>query len=302
MGTGHRTVGACDAGSVQHGTTREAPATVWFEGWKQGTSLRLLSEALFDGRLVVFEDLAPVRRLVHRARALLERVFGTDDPVGAEGRLAAADFRRAALRARKMVDADATVARCWRDVLATIGHAPEDTWLDRIRLRVVPSRRDVDHPRLGILPPHRDTWGSGIAAQINWWLPLYPLRDTRTMLLWPAAFRRPVANDSATWSFEEFRRGDIANYPLLPAAHEPPPAPAVPVSIAPGQLLAFSAAHLHGGTSDASGRTRFGIDSRTVWEPDRRAGRGAPNVDCGARAEMWRWYSAPERATVGGSP
>ena len=71
------------------------------------------------------------------------------------------------------------------------------------------------------------------------------------------------------------------------------------MSIAPGQLPAFSAAHLHGGVRDASGTTRFGIDSRTVWDPDRRAGRGAPNVDCAARTEMWRWYSQPGGGKTG---
>ena len=267
--------------------------------WAPGTPPRSLSEALFDGRLVLFEDLPSVSLLVRRARALLMRVFATDDPVHAENGLSAAAFRRLALQARKVVGADAGVSVHWRDTLATVGYRPADTWLDRIRLRAVPSRTDVDHPRLQVLPPHRDTWGSGIAAQVNWWLALFPLSDTRTMLLWPDAFRRPVANDSGDWSFEAFQKA-ACDYPLLPAASEAPPAPAMPVSMAPGQLLAFSAAHLHGGVSDGSGMTRFGIDTRTVWDPDRRAHRGAPNVDCAAGAEMWRWYSPPREAVAEG--
>lgn len=267
----------------------------YFQSWDGGVSPQSLGRALFEGRLVVFENLPAVGKLTRRARTILSDVFATDDPPAAENRLSAPAFRRLALEARKVIGRDETIARQWRDTLASIGYLPEDTWLDRIRLRAVPSRDDIDHPRLQALPPHRDTWGSGIAAQVNWWLPLYPLSDTRTMLLWPAAFRHPVANDSADWSFAEFRRGSTAEYPLLPVARESPPAPALPVSIAPGQLLAFSAAHLHGGVRDASGTTRFGIDSRTVWDPDRRAGRGAPNVDCAATAEMWRWYSPPGR-------
>ena len=271
----------------------------YFESWDGGASPRSLGPALFEGRLVVFEDLPAVRMLARRARSILSDVFATDDPPAAENRLSAPTFRRLALEARKVIGRDDTVARHWRDTLASIGYLPEETWLDRIRLRAVPSRDDIDHPRLQALPPHRDTWGSGIAAQVNWWLTLYPLSDTRTMLLWPAAFRHPVANDSADRSFDAFRRGSGAEYPLLPVARESPPAPAVPVSIAPGQLLAFSAAHLHGGVRDASGTTRFGIDSRTVWDPDRRAGRGAPDVDCAAGTEMWRWYSPPGGGTAG---
>ncbi|MDE0350934.1 MAG: hypothetical protein OXM56_14675 [Gammaproteobacteria bacterium] len=278
------------------------PPGARLEPWARGTPPRTLSETLFDGRLVLFEDLPAVSLLVGRGRAILERVFGTDDPVHAENGLSAAAFRRLALKARNVVGTDAEVARHWRDTLATVGYHPEDAWLDRIRLRAVPSRTDVDHPRLQVLPPHRDTWGSGIAAQVNWWLPLFPLSETRTMLLWPDAFRRPVPNDSGDWSFEAFREGASRDYPLLPVAGEAPPTPAMPVSMAPGQLLAFSAAHLHGGVRDASGMTRFGIDTRTVWDPDRRAGRGAPNVDCAAGTEMWRWYSPPREALAEGRP
>ena len=293
MGPGHRTV--AERGAAPAPRRRPDRAGPCFERWAPGSSPLSLSEALFDGRLVVFETLPSVTLLVRSARAIVERIFETDDPPSAENRLSADAFRRLALRARKAIGDDLEVASHWGDTLATVGYPPEDTWLDRIRLRVVPSRTDIDHPRLQTLVPHRDTWGSGIAAQINWWLPLYPVTDTRTMLLWPEAFRSPVANDSATWSFEAFRAAGPGNYPLLAAARARPPGPALPVSITPGQLLAFSAAHLHGSVSDASATTRFGIDTRTVWESDRRAKRGAPNVDCGARAEMWRWYSAPER-------
>lgn len=204
------------------------------------------------------------------------------------------DYRRLATRARTRVADDPVIQREWRGVLAAVGYGPESLWLDRVRLRVVPSR-DVDHRRLAPLPPHRDTWASRIMAQVNWWLPLYPLRETSTMLIWPGVFRRPVANNSADWDFEEFKRAGLG-YPLLPAADAHPERPGTPVLIEPGDLLGFSAAHLHGGIRDASGRTRFGIDSRTVWEPDRRAGRRAPDVDGSPGTEMWAWFETPEAA------
>ena len=267
---------------------------VAFERWKPGTPPRALSEALFEGALVVFDGLRPVTGLVDRVRAILTREFKTAVPSMAEHHLSASSFRRLAMRAREAVAGDPTVARRWRDTLTVIGYRPDATWLDRIRLRAVPSRGDIDHRRLQTLPPHRDTWASGIMAQINWWLPLYPLAESRTMLLWPDAFRRRLANNSAEWKFEAFKNGGREDYPLLPVACARPARPGVPVLIEPGQLLGFSAAHLHAGASDASGRTRFGVDTRSVWEPDRSSGRGAPNVDGAARAEMWRWFRAPQ--------
>lgn len=263
--------------------------------WQPGTPPEALSTALFDGLVVVFEGLGPMRRLVDRGRTILCEIFGTDDPPGAESRLSAKAFRGLALRARTEVAGDRVVRQQWGAVLAAVGYASSETWRDRIRLRVVPSRRDIDHARLAPLAPHRDTWGSRIMAQVNWWLPLYPLQEAATMVVWPEALREAVANNSGCWNIDEFKRSG-GRYPLAPVATSQPDTDGTPVLIEPGVLIGFSGAHLHAGIHDHSGRTRFGIDSRSVWEPDRRAGRGAPNVDGAPGPEMWQWFDRPPAA------
>jgi len=268
-------------------------AAIVYQEWTRGTNPASLSESLFRGSLVLFSGLPQVSRLIARVRDILGQVFDSDDPEAPDPFLSSSGFSRLALRARRIVGEDDQVARHWADLLGSIGYSPATTWFDRLRLRVVPARADVEHGRLQALPPHRDTWGSGIMAQVNWWLPVYPLAEQRTMLLWPAAFRESIPNDSAEWDFGSFRDSPPSGYPLLPTARAAPRQSGTPVVIEPGQLLAFSGAHLHAGASDDSGRTRFSIDSRTVWEPDRLASRGAPNVDGEARAEGWRWFQPP---------
>ena len=265
-----------------------------FRPWHPGTPPSALSEGLFDGAITVFSGIAATARLGDRARELLRGAFATDDPPCAEVELDGDEFRRRALKARRLVAEDDAIGAHWRETLAAIGYSPDSVWRDRMRLRVVPSLASPSHGkhrRLGVLAPHRDTWGSGIGAQINWWLPLYPLAPARTMLIWPALFGQPVANDSDAWQFRQAHADK--SYPLLPTACQRPKAPAVPVLIEPDELLAFSAAHLHGGTADESRRSRFSLDSRIVWEADRRHQRGAPNVDSHARAQHWSWFKAP---------
>ena len=199
------------------------------------------------------------------------------------------------MQAREAVASDATVARHWWDTMAVIGYRRDATWLDRIRLRVVPSRDDVDHRRLQTVPPHRDTWGSGIMTQINWWLPLYPLVETQhdaALARCLQASHREHQRRVELRSVQERQRRTAIRCFRLPAGA--PANRSVPVLIEPGQLLGFSAAHLHAGVSDAFGagpasasiRARCG--NRTA-----RAGRGAPNVDGAAREEMWRWFRPP---------
>ncbi len=264
-----------------------------FDEWRRDTSPERLSRALFDGALIHLRDLEPIERLARRARTLVEEIFETADPARAEAHMTPADFRQAAVRARKAIEKDAEVDHCWRESLAAIGYRPENCWLDRIKLRVVPARKETHGRVIRPLPPHRDTWGSGIMAQVNWWLPLYPLAAGRTMLLWPRLFREPIQNDSGEWDYDALMLGDREDYPLLPVATKTPAEPGLPVLIEPGSLIAFSAAHVHGSTAAGSDLCRFSIDTRSAWAGDVRAGRGAPDVDGNVRRIRWEWFSRP---------
>ena len=54
---------------------------------------------------------------------------------------------------------------------------------------------------------------------------------------------------------------------------------AVPVTIAPGEIIAFSTQHAHVGVPNHTDLTRISLDTRTLRLSDHRAGRGAANVD-----------------------
>ncbi len=250
------------------------------------------SELLFDGALLKFPGLPGVRELVARGRRIVEEVFETSNPVVAERSLPPAVFRKRSLEARRRVAGDDAIAAAWLTVLTGIGYPPCECYLDRVRLRVVPSRRDIHGRIIRPLPPHRDSWGSGITAQINLWLPLYPIDPGRTIVIWPELFDVPVANNSATWDYDTLMRRQDKTYPLLPtAAH--PVGDGFGVVIAPGELLVFAAAHLHASRAVTPDRTRFGLDTRMVWAGDIAAGRGAPNVDGRAVKPRWEWFHKP---------
>lgn len=249
-----------------------------------------LTASLFDGELIVVRGLPVVRQLANRARRIAADVYGTADLPCAERLVDAARFRELATRAREAVALDAPLQRLWLECLAALGFEAGSLHFDRVKLRVVPSAESARGRVVRPLPAHRDTWGSGIDAQINWWLPLHALAATRTMVIWPEAFARPLANDSADWDYDAMREDRDRRYPLLPTAREEPPGPGQPVLIEPGELLAFSAAHLHAGVADDSGLSRFSLDTRTVWTGDLDARHGAPNVDSYARKARWEWF------------
>jgi len=268
-----------------------------WRSWTRDWPPEAVADALFDGALVVFRDIAPLAELGARVRGIVEGAFGGEDPATAEAALSPETFRKCVTGARKAVAGDPELDACWRAVLGEIGLDPAALYRDRLRLRVVPSRADRRCRYATPLAAHRNTWGSSIQAQVNWWLPLYPPVATRTMAIWPDLFRRPVANTSAEWDFNELATRLVADprtdYPNLPLARHAPREGAELVLLEPGELLAFSGAHLHGSVSDASSVSRFSLDTRTVWTEDLVRQRAAPNVDGAGRQEHWQWFTAP---------
>ncbi len=254
-----------------------------------------LGERLMAGDIFVLRGLAPMEALVARARTIACEALGTDAPQTAETMLSVDEFRRRSAAARARFREDSEANRIWQEVMAAAGLDPSEIYADRRILRIQPSDTGVRAYRTGPLPPHRDTWGSNIAAQINWWGPVYPVTSGCTMLMWPTLFRTPVANTSAEWDLDELMRRieakAVGDYPLLPAAAvDPIPAKPVPVLIEPGELLVFSGAHLHGSVDNRTGVSRISIDTRSVSTRDLAAARGATNVDGSAPRVGWRWF------------
>ncbi len=255
--------------------------------WHRGLPKETFSTRIFAGELFIIVKAAPVQDLCRQARKLVEAEFGAEPPTQ---QLAEAAFQPAVQRTRRAIQEDSTIAGAWLEMLDWVGFASNEIYLDRMRLRIVPPKDGVETRFARPLQPHRDTWGSGIMAQINWWLPLYPLSENSTMLVWPDLFERAVENDAAIWNYDQARSGTDKTYPLLPTARALPPGKAMPILIEPDPLLAFSGAHVHASVADALGMTRFGLDTRTVWARDLDAGRAAPDVDGGGQAPRFDMF------------
>lgn len=246
---------------------------------------------VFRGGLLVFRGLPAMVELAARARAAAEAAFDPFPPPLAQDSFGPEDYlaRAAALRRSFMHDGEARTA--FRAVIESIGLDPAATFADRLILRLQPSGDTHSGRRVRDLPPHRDTWGSNLMAQINLWGPVFPLDPGATLVIWPTLFDRAVPNTSADWDLERLREAP-GRYPLLPVLRGPVPGDAaeVPVLIRPGDLLCFSGAHLHASRPNRTGRVRVSVDSRIAALADLRAGRGAVNVDGRAPRVGREWF------------
>lgn len=237
----------------------------------------------------------------------VERELGADGPARtAQFRLSADEFFARVGRLRKRIYTSAQYHQRVFDLLRELGFSPADNAFDPIRLRVIshgghhnPAARPMYHG-------HRDTWYSNPQSMITWWIPLHDVRPEETFEFFPDEFSREVSNDSEIFDFDDWvalgqdkrigwqdeKTGRTAGYPRL---LEPPQGRRIPVACGAGDVLLFSAQHLHQTRPNEVGETRFSIDFRTVHLSDHANGIGPSNIDNRSTGTSLRQFVYPER-------
>lgn len=251
-------------------------------------------DRIFAGELIVHRALDAMAALVARADDMIRAAFAPHDPLTAHQVLAPAAYGDIAEGLIAAFEKDTDIQARYRAALSAAGVDPGRVYWDRLRLRIQPPGDSHMSRRVMNLAPHRDTWGSNVLAQINWWAPIYPVTAERTLEVFPAHWSKPVANTSADWDYDELRarrRAGDHSYPLLPRATGPiDRGDAWACHIEPGDLLCFSGAHLHASVPNTTSLTRFSTEVRTVCLDDLSAGRAAPDVDGAAPRQPLEWF------------
>jgi len=243
--------------------------------------------ALYRGEIFVYEGLQSVERFACFARRIIEDAFAPRDP---ERIHEALDPWQLAAALGKLKPAFTHHPESWRlmtEVLAELDCDLNDIHCDVPKLRTA---YPVGHLTKGIayaFPPHRDMWYAAPRAQINWWLPLYPLDPNNAMAFYPQYFDKPVANDSAAFNY--YRRNADRRHTDKFVMEDPRPQPSASalredepeIRLLPnvGGLILFSGSQLHRTVPNTSNRSRYSIDFRTVSRADILEDRGAPACD-----------------------
>ena len=261
----------------------------WIVRHRQGMTAEALSDAVFSGRILVFERLQPMRDLIAAARALTERVFATPDPVTAHREMPADAYQARYAELRRAFVKDREIREAFEAALVAAGVDGPTTFRDRLVLCISPPGISGYRRGFGLVPPHRDSWGAGLACQINWWLPVYPITRDRTLAIYPAHWAKPIANDAEGWDWR--KAGKVPGVPLLPTAQAPPDrAGELRLVVEPGALVAFSAAHLHASVPNTTPEARVSSETRTVALADLASRRGAPDIDGGDVSPALDWF------------
>jgi len=245
-----------------------------------------MRQRLYDGNLVVLTRLHAVSDLVEYARQELTELFKPHDPEHAHEHFDPAEMARMlGVWKPHFIHSD-TAKKLVREIIREAGFQAEHTHYD------VPKPRTsfpLGHLTTGVafaFPWHRDVWYSAPAQQINWWLPIFPLRDDNAMAFDLQSFAKEVPNNSDDFDYYQNNAGRLTTAAQVtrerqarPGALDHQPGHQLVLLPAPGEVILFSGAQLHASIPNSSGLARFSIDFRTVDAQDLMAGRGAPLVD-----------------------
>ena len=248
-------------------------------------------QAVYEGEIFLLPARDASLQLVADVnRALVEGLGPTDDVRRRQFDMEGDEMQRRLTAVRQRLAGERRFMERARKVLASIGLAPEEFVLDVPRLRAVLHRGHEIPAAAPAYDAHRDTWYANSEAQINLWIPLHDVHAAETFAFFPDFFTRATENSSAdfdhdTWmvnvGWQRHDRPATAIYPAALSSLEA--ARRVAFACQQGEILVFSAAHLHQTLPNLSGATRFSVDFRVVHRDDKPAGRGAPTVDNDSR-------------------
>ncbi len=247
-----------------------------------------LRQSLYEGNLVILTRLRTLADFVEYTRAELTELFKPYEPEHVHEHIEPSAMAKIlgvwkphfihAERSRKMV----------RAIIEEAGFPVEHTHYDLPKPRTSFPKGHLNTGVAFAFPWHRDAWYSAPAQQINWWLPVFPVRGDNAMSFDLPSFDKAVPNTSG--EFDYYRNNaqrattaqavtkDKEQQARPGAVNWNPPHGLIPLP-APGEVLLFSGAQLHTSIPNTSGLARYSVDFRTVDARDLAAGRGAPFVD-----------------------
>ena len=258
-----------------------------------------LRKHIFQGKFLLQPANEASLALCGYAQYLIHSYFDPLLPESAQYHLPVEEFVKIITPLKKEFTNGLDTKKLLRQLLLTLGFDKERTYFDVPRLRVAPADHYLSAGVSYAYKPHRDTWYAAPDAQINFWMPVFEISPEAAMAIYPQYWNKPIENSSANFDYDQWCLTERPKAEtLLKEDNRQHPLPLEKISndqetrIAgnQGDLLIFSAAHLHGSATNQSGKTRFSIDFRVIDMEDLEKGLGAPNVDNQAKGSILKDY------------
>lgn len=254
---------------------------------------------LYNGQIFVYSTCPSAIAMTKFAREMIEEAFAPLDPPQAQYHLPVEEYVAILAKLKPAFIHHPKSKQFLQGILSELGCDLNKTYFDVPRMRTSTSDSYLSSGIAYAFHPHRDTWYSAPACQLNWWFPIYDVEPNNVMAFHPRYWSQPVKNGSSSYNYYEWNKENRKNAAQhikkdtrkQPHAKEPIEIePQLRIVSQPGGVMIFSGAQMHSTVPNNSGSTRFSIDFRTVHLDDVVVKRGAPNVDSACTGTTMRDY------------
>src|SRR6478735_7182436 len=265
-------------------------------------------QRLFQGDVIIYTRVPEILAYVEFTRNLITEVFAPAEPTAVHESRTPEELADILVSFKpKFIHHPESVAHVTR-ITTALGANPEMTHAAVPKLRTAFPQGGLSTGIAYAFQAHRDTWYAAPKAQINWWMPVWPVAENNIMEFYPHGFGAQVENNSGDYDYYVANtwRGNIKDFSggkgarVHPAPVHGVPADATRLTVVPplGGIMLFSGDQLHASIPNTSGMTRYSIDFRTVHVDDVHAGVGAPVADVACTGTAMRDF---KRLTDGAS-
>ncbi len=256
-------------------------------------------EHLYNGQIFVYSNCPSAIAMSEFAREMIEEAFAPLYPPKAQYSLPVEEYAAILAKLKPAFIHHPKSKQLLQGILSELGCDLNKTYFDVPRMRTSTSDNYLTSGIAYAFHPHRDTWYSAPASQLNWWFPIYEVEPDNIMAFHPRYWSQPVKNGSSGYNYYEWNKENRKNAAqhIKQDTRKQPHAeeaieiePQVKIVVPPDGIMVFSGAQMHSTVPNTSGSTRFSIDFRTVHLDDVVAQRGAPNVDSACTGTTMRDY------------
>lgn len=245
-----------------------------------------LKKNIFDGKIIIFRKNKLIFELI-REIELLSLKLGMSRIISERLNLKKRNIEKKIIFLQNLIKRNIQIKKKFSGFLYTIGFESESTFMDKICLRYSNS---FSKNQLGILKslgPHRDTWGSNIFEQINWWFPTHNIESLNSLFIVPCKFSKKIINNSNSWNFEKHKQNP-KNVNSSPEAEKKKINNKIIFKLNKGDIICFSGHHLHG--TNHGKTVRISIETRTVSLQDKKKFLIPKNLDSNSKIIKSNWF------------